>query len=481
MAASCYAQWQQDVRLTDHSGVSATSYNNGRNIASNSGHVHAVWHDDRDGNWEIYYKHSSDNGINWEADRRLTNFQEYSYYPSIANYGTKVYVVWEDNRDFSSEIYFKYSTDNGSVWSPDIRLTNISSIKGFPVISVSDQVVNVFWNDNRDGNYEIYEKHSVDGGLTWGTDTRITNAPGNSGFVSTSLSGLFLYISWMDYRDGNYEIYFKRSTNIGVSWESDVRLSNNNASSVYPSISSSNQNVHVVWQDNRDMNNEIYYNRSTNGGANWSTDQRLTNDLRESKYPSVAASGDIIHLLWQDNRDYNDEIYYKRSTDNGLSWLSDFRLTNDTNESRYPSITLSGATVHILWTDYRYGNYEILYKRNPSGNSVKVNFINSILPSKFALYQNYPNPFNPVTKIRFDIPMDSRFEERAALRVRGNDNVVLKIYDVLGKEVATLVNEGLQPATYEVKWDASGFTSGLYFCRLESNGYSITRKMVLLK
>ena len=63
MAASCYAQWQQDVRLTDHSGVSATSYNNGRNIASNSGHVHAVWHDDRDGNWEIYYKHSSDNGI----------------------------------------------------------------------------------------------------------------------------------------------------------------------------------------------------------------------------------------------------------------------------------------------------------------------------------------------------------------------------------------------------------------------------------
>ncbi len=89
------------------------------------------------------------------------------------------------------------------------------------------------------------------------------------------------------------------------------------------------------------------------------------------------------------------------------------------------------------------------------------------LPGDFSLLQNYPNPFNPDTKIKFSIP------------VKGN--VKLKIYDVLGKEVAELVNTKLSGGTYEYSWNASGNPSGVYFYRLEAEGYSEVKKMLLVK
>jgi len=99
------------------------------------------------------------------------------------------------------------------------------------------------------------------------------------------------------------------------------------------------------------------------------------------------------------------------------------------------------------------------------------------LPSKFALYQNYPNPFNPVTKIRMDIPLlnpSTRGEGRGVF-------TTLVIYDILGREITTLVNEQLQPGTYEVEWNASNYPSGVYCYKLIATDYTDTKKMILLK
>jgi len=93
-------------------------------------------------------------------------------------------------------------------------------------------------------------------------------------------------------------------------------------------------------------------------------------------------------------------------------------------------------------------------------------------PLEFSLSQNYPNPFNPITKIKYTVPQDERGEMR---------NVMLKVYDILGNEVATLVNEKQQPGVYEVEFDAASLSSGIYIYQLKAAGNIISKKMTLIK
>ncbi len=98
---------------------------------------------------------------------------------------------------------------------------------------------------------------------------------------------------------------------------------------------------------------------------------------------------------------------------------------------------------------------------------VGINQISSEVPNEFSLSQNYPNPFNPTTKVKFQIP-NSGF-------------VKLIVYDLLGKEIQTLVNQQLSPGIYEVDFDGSNLPSGVYYYKLESGTFTETKKMVLVK
>jgi hypothetical protein len=89
------------------------------------------------------------------------------------------------------------------------------------------------------------------------------------------------------------------------------------------------------------------------------------------------------------------------------------------------------------------------------------------LPKAFDLAQNYPNPFNPTTNVRFTIV--------------NRQLTVVKVYDVLGREVATLVNEVKEPGTYTVQFDGSNLASGVYFYRLSAGSYLATHKMILMR
>ena len=106
-----------------------------------------------------------------------------------------------------------------------------------------------------------------------------------------------------------------------------------------------------------------------------------------------------------------------------------------------------------------------------------------IIPNDFVLYQNYPNPFNPTTIINFVIPNKARNlkDNRSTEYYSVLQNVTLKVYDVLGREVATLVNEQKPAGNYEVKFDASKLSSGIYFYTLTAGSKNITKKMILLR
>ncbi len=484
-----YAQWGQDVRLTYAPGFSSTSYNNARCIAANGNMVHAVWYDDRDlySAGDIYYKRSTDGGRSWHADVRLTNNNALTSYPSIAVTGSNVHIVWVDGLDGKVGVFYKLSTDNGINWGADIRLTKEISLNsiGHPSIAVYGSNIHIVWIDGRDGNPEIYYKRTTDGGITWQEDTRLTNNSAASRYPSIAVYGSLVHVVWEDYRDGKDEVYYKRSIDGGETWSEDIRLTNDVASSFAPSIAVSGSHVHIVWQDYRNVNMEIYYKRSTDGGTNWGIDTRLSNATGYSTFPSIAAIGSLVHIVWYDDRDgiYFSEIYYKRSTDGGINWGSETRLTNNPSDSRYPSIACSGSSLHIVWADTRDGNYEIYYKLDSTGNVGNQN-ISVEIPTAFTLEQNYPNPFNSITKIQFQIPLcyscvGDSFSDLTSRDL--NPHVAIKVFNVLGKEVATLVNESFSPGKHEITFDAGNLTSGIYFYTLEVNSIKITKKCILLR
>lgn len=115
------------------------------------------------------------------------------------------------------------------------------------------------------------------------------------------------------------------------------------------------------------------------------------------------------------------------------------------------------------------GTEDNIYTLRYSANPIGIQPISGNVPSEYRLYQNYPNPFNPSTNIKIDIPSG----------VQGNTRLV--IYDVLGREVATLMNEQVNPGSYLVNWDASGYANGVFFYKLVSGNFISTNKMILVK
>nr|HMT13088.1 T9SS type A sorting domain-containing protein [Ignavibacteria bacterium] len=147
---------------------------------------------------------------------------------------------------------------------------------------------------------------------------------------------------------------------------------------------------------------------------------------------------------------------------NGSNWES-FGNTNNAVYSLYThnsdlycvgSFTIAGALS---------ANYIAVYKVKPIG----IAQISNETPDSYKLSQNFPNPFNPSTTITFSIP-EAQFTE-------------LEIFDITGRSFGKLLSTKLNPGQYEVKWDASNQPSGVYFYRLHSGKFSITKKMVLIK
>ena len=138
-------------------------------------------------------------------------------------------------------------------------------------------------------------------------------------------------------------------------------------------------------------------------------------------------------------------------------------------------------SINLYVTGYTNGNFPLLYLNGAYNQSyphwgafilkfstmVGIKSISNEIPDKYSLYQNYPNPFNPITNIKFNLPKSSQTK--------------LIVYDILGKEIATLVNEKLSAGSYEVDWDVSGYPSGVYFYKLITDEFVDVKKMLLIK
>lgn len=219
-----------------------------------------------------------------------------------------------------------------------------------------------------------------------------------------------------------------------------------------------NTNIYTIWV--RNYSPFIGYaggdslSKTTNGGNVWNIQ-------------SIGSTGAItgfafytyMNMLWHIKSDNKIYITYEGS----VSWFAQYTAP----AGNYTHLTV----IRPEFMSYSNGNLFAI--RNNGGISryfyygEGVTIISSETPNIYKLVQNFPNPFNPVTNIGFQI-VEFGFTR-------------IVVYDALGKQVQNLVNQELKPGTYEFNWDASAYPSGIYFYKLTSNGYTDTKKMVLIK
>ena len=192
------------------------------------------------------------------------------------------------------------------------------------------------------------------------------------------------------------------------------------------------------------MGSSVYFLKTTDGGDTWKEKVFLNSFADEEGIGFINANTGWIG-------GWNFSTY--KTTDGGDTWNSDPWGYN-VNRIRVISDTLAYAAGRGV---YKFSRDSI----------VNVSTLSTNVPASFNIYQNFPNPFNPVTGIKFDIAK------------RGN--VRLIVFDMLGRELSTLMNESLDPGTYQVSFDGSGLSSGIYFCRLQSENITNTMKMNLIK
>ena len=360
-----------DARLT--SADSFRSHDPSLGVDS-AGNVHIAWMDERDGNWDIYYTKLDNDGNALANDIRLTSANIRSVVPRLEVDGSdNIHIVWHDQRDGNDEIYYTKLDNDGNTIVDDRRLTYDSRFSAAVVLGVDNtDNVHAVWYDQRNVIGEIYYTKLDNSGNTIVDDRRLTSVSAESDWPILGLDNSGnVHIVWSDMRDGNWEIYYTKLDNNGNTIVDDRRLTNDNAISYngHPKLGvDSTGNVHIAWMDERDGNWEIYYTKLDNNGNTVVDDRRLTYDSSDSQFSSLVVdiSGNI-HITWVDDRDANYEIYYTKLDNDGNTLVEDTRLTIDSASSYHPSLEVDiSGDIHVAWSDTRDGNYEIYYTKGTS-------------------------------------------------------------------------------------------------------------------
>jgi len=341
-------------RLTNNSGFSEWA-----NIAITGSNVYVVWGDRTPGNFEIYFKKSTDGGATWPITKRLTNNTGFSYRPAVAVSGSNVYVVWDDNTPVNTEIYFRRSADGGVTWEKQVRLTSNDGASWRPAVAASGANVYVVWQDETPGNHDIYLRKSGDNGETWQAEKRLVNNTGESKSPQIAAIASKVYVVWQDDTPGNNEIYLRKSVDNGNTWANAKRLTNNIGSSWGPSVAVSGTYVYVAWSDTTPGNTEIYLRRSANNASTWNNAQRLTNNSGSSDEVGVAADGTNVYIVWADDTPGNFDVFHLSSSDYGATWGSASQKTANSGESYGTAIAASDSTLGMVWDDDTTGDEEI--------------------------------------------------------------------------------------------------------------------------
>lgn len=484
----CQYIWGPDTRLTYDDSLSYFGFPTLWAIAADtSGRVHVVWYDQRDPQWasEVYYKRSTDNGTTWESDVPLTTNSSYWQEGPcvVTDRQGRVHVVYTEFECpgglFYPVVHYKRSTDGGVSWGPEIDIayllgdfaghTSLATDLGNYVYVLYANQTGASWAE-----LDNFFVRSTNGGQSWGSGIRLTSSrTALWGSVAADTLGR-VHVVYVEALTGARQLYYRRSTNYGQSFEPAVELTTASSNKGNVSIYTDRGNmVHVVWEDSRHGNYEIYYIRSTDGGSSWGPEIRMTADPDTSREPNIVADlNGGVYLVWTDNRP-DKEVYFKYSTNGGNTWSNDTCLTEGAVPHYgqfFPNIacTDSGNYLHIAWQDQRDGNLEVYYKRGFIEHGIQEHTQQQVSSN----IKIFPNPFKEKTVIQYAL---STMHYAPSL----------SIYDATGRLVRQWDYQTMRQGN-PVIWTGTDDTGhklpvGVYFCHLQVGAMMEVRKLVMIE
>jgi hypothetical protein len=500
-----------------------------------SGGAYIAWVDYRNDIEEVYAQRIDGNGTNyWRAMGVCINSdsvgQSLTYdYPQIVQdgYGGAI-IGWRDRRSGKEKYYLqRVDSDSNALWAKGGVSVSDVHMHQFTYDLASDNAHGalVAWRSERPdnwSNYDLYVQRILsDGSVAWGSDgipVCVSSAwwvrfP----YVIPSGSGNAL-ICWQDIRDGTSHIFAQKVDSLGtVQWtHNGITICDASGGQGYPMmITDSEEGALIIWSDGRNNKSNIYAQRinsdgipywTNNGIAVYESDASWGIGIPEMTYNSL----DAAIVAWDENRlDGSDgNIYSKKVCLDGtvpvptllqqftcgrsgnsieIRWMLsvdvegiDFRISRSIYGQAFleidsPVIIKEGRSCIFIDETCEFGGSYRYRIELLDGSEVRILFETDTvqIPNiPLTLFQNYPNPFNPSTTVRYYLPEAMQ--------------VLLEIYDPLGRRVAVLVDEYKERGPHEAIWapkheEGVAGRSGVYFYRLRAGKTVLSNKLILLK
>lgn len=482
-----FAGWTPPVRISE-AGWQNTVYNTTL-IAISDSVLHVV-EDKEAPDDSIRYQRSTDWGNNWLPSMVLPqrSITSGSWGPSLVARDSLIFVSWSNSDNvgpYYGNIAFRKSDNLGQSWSPSLKIL-APDIENIPLQTMGqiDSFIYIIYHDyvSNTDTLRFNIVRSYDQGQTWSSPSEIFR-----GFYLSNMQtvgvGNTIHLAWSGELEPNYvgPIYYAKSTDGGLTWSDniDLRQTNVNIGTAVDLARDEHGNLVACWMDYRFSpymtTGDIFCRISTDTGQTWQDEIQLTN-LHLSDSPKAAWQGNTIGVVYIDNRDYDssrEELYFRKSTNNGASWQDEERLTDDANDDGWPSLAILNERIFLTYSlhipngwdpEQIQGVYFRRYDPEPDEIGEGLN-----QPKDMALeLAAYPNPFNSSTTISYYLPYKS--------------TASLQIFNILGQQVYSK-NLGLQSAgEHNISVDLAFCPSGIYFVRMETDrGYSNNIKILLLK